>query len=282
MKKPLLRILTIVVLATLAVLTWNLFQTTEPPQREKSNRATENESNNEQLGMCTPDLKDIQAIEIEEVAKNCIRKEKTWQQPDGRGWLFPIIAVYNNTLVQIENEFYADIENAICMWTEINHDIPDFDREIKLYATPIPESYLTLYHDATAPDGEINLLNQLNPISTIVGKGLINEICPLLYSQSIYCNEGDEDCWFMTKSARSDGENYFIAGYRNIDKLYHRREDNDPLYFVINDTLYVAEDREFAGISDGKIIVKRIRNLVEDLEKRETSTFTLEICEIDL
>ncbi|MDR3168767.1 MAG: hypothetical protein LBU27_03255 [Candidatus Peribacteria bacterium] len=57
--------------------------------------------------------------------------------------------------------------------------------------------------------------------------------------------------------------------------------DKTPLYFVINDTLYEAGEREFAGIKNDTVTVQRISNLVENTETMK-STFTLETCEVDL
>jgi hypothetical protein len=78
---------------------------------------------------------------------------------------------------------------------------------------------------------------------------------------------------------RSDWENYFVAGYRNSHWDFE-----EPLYFVINDKLYEAGGRQFAGIKNDKIIIKKVDNIQqfkEPLEPRQT-TFTLETCEIDL
>jgi hypothetical protein len=57
--------------------------------------------------------------------------------------------------------------------------------------------------------------------------------------------------------------------------------DWNAKYYVINDQLYKAGDREFAGIENKKIIVQKLNNLVEKSETM-TTTFTLETCEIDL
>ncbi|MDR0282458.1 MAG: hypothetical protein LBI53_04040 [Candidatus Peribacteria bacterium] len=194
MKKPFLQSLAIVVAIALAILARYFYPKAEFPQTELptvSDQVEVEKLNSKSLSTCISDLKDIEAIKIDEAVKNCIHKEKIGQQPDGLGGLFSIIGIYNNTLVEIENEFYADVENAICMGTEINRQNPE--EEIILYAAPAPEHYLEMYYDATTPDGEKNPLNQLNPIRAVIGKGLINEI-PFLYPKSIYCNSGDEDC----------------------------------------------------------------------------------------
>ncbi|MDR3168817.1 MAG: hypothetical protein LBU27_03535 [Candidatus Peribacteria bacterium] len=78
---------------------------------------------------------------------------------------------------------------------------------------------------------------------------------------------------------RNDGTNYFIAGYRlPMDNIQRK---SDYLYFVINDKLYEASNRNFAGIENGKIIVKRMLDIDEDRDTWKAS-FTLETCEIDL
>jgi hypothetical protein len=114
--------------------------------------------------------------------------------------------------------------------------------------------------------------NMIEILQKLIGKGLLNQI-NTEYSYNI-CNADDKDCEFMTSGGfgRSDGTNYFVAGYRNDrgDNLVHYNT-GDILYFVINDKLYAVgpqsqKNRQFAGIENGKIIVKRILDLIESGE----------------
>jgi hypothetical protein len=127
---------------------------------------------------------------------------------------------------------------------------------------------------------DMETTNGISPYERILGKGLLNEIHIVAYSDNRVCERTDPECGVMiTGPGRTDGENYFVAGYRNQIPLPYNRVS--PLYYVINDKVYVAEDWNIAGITQEKFIVKRLINKTEN-RKDWTVNFTLETCEVAL
>ena len=209
-------------------------------------------------------LKNIDAIKIDDVVKNCTYKNKTWVLPEGLGGAnFPLV-VLNDKLVVVD-PFKSNVQ-----WWTLPESICSFidNDSTTQFAWEITSNYSN---------------NNLYSMHTknVLNKGLVNVIETFGYSDDIYCSKNDTDCWFMNnRESRTDGNNYFVKWYR-VSELSSLDKYPRTGYYAINDKLYESQNWNFWGIQNEKIIVKRLNNLVKN-ENTMTTTFVLQTCEINI
>lgn len=206
---------------------------------------------------CIPEkLNDVQIFDIDQLVKNCKEEKKEITLSDRAGWPNEELFIYNNQIVR--NDPFEDPTKIICYknW----------------------EKYMSLRWDWSS----YSILNRL------IWKWLLDEISnhqsdAISRCSQTYCSD------MLYSNRRQDGQNYFIAWYRNQDNLNSQKQ-----LYVINDKLYypwkVSENQEswaFVWIKNNKIIFKKRQNISSMLPNSYNDgtwdeTFILRTCEIDL
>lgn len=223
---------------------------------------------------CVPGLQwqlaDATILNMDNLVKNCTQKKDKWRLLDWLGGIFTIYKIFSGQV---------------------------------LFSSPrgdsMPAKDTFCIDENENQWGVTNWLTEIsinkNSLDRVISKKLINEIKgDVNIYDNYYCDDtrADADCSSMLDYWwRSDGNNYFIAGFRNGDLVY-----------VINDKLYhpgttkTSQDghlmnqskRNFVWINNNKIIVRRIKDSVAiwDINTEEAyglwTNVTLETCEISL
>lgn len=250
-----------------------------------------------------PALQTQEAIVIDEVVKNCSSQEKVGQIPDGLGgacfdWLAYDQAGDRILAMNVRDCHYGiEPQEALQRWVETTFLCKDTsDPEDQNFGTLFQESDMnseSAMHNAQVGNKVIALKKALKSWL------LTNTISDVFNLASLYCSENDPDCKavYDVGSRADEAGNYFVAG--------ERTDLAGKVVYAINDKLYLPWEMQgdipswistpnqkwtspwlFAGVKDGKIIVKKMKDYVstgkELPDYKFESKYTLETCEINL
>ena len=212
-------------------------------------------------------LLDVDILVMDDLVKNCTEKKKEWSFLDGLWGVYPEYIISNNQILTTVYNNWTPIDGSICEDTEGTKYIATNPTELPWYDT----------------------------ITRIIGRWLLDEIEGKVYPDNIYCSNNDSDCADMIDYGwRTDGQNYFVAWYRwkmtSESKIFYVIDDKvyDPWKSMLGRGIMTESKRNFAGIHDNRIIVKKISagTLIWDPDTMDVtqlkSNFILKTCEIDL
>ena len=232
----------------------------------------------------TEQLAQIPILVMDDLVKNCTEKKEEWKYRDGLGWVYPVYIIANNQVLSMSFNNDETGDRVVCQ-----------ENDGTKLLIPTWVTGLTWYGDIEIPWYATTL--------KVIVKWFINLIADKVYPDSMRCRETYQDCMDMIDYGWwTDGQNYFVAGYRSTRNQNYTGAGTNPdliKYYVINDKAYypwetkesgviTESKRNFVGIQNNKIIVRRMKDwvLVGDQKTADPATlksnFTLETCEIDL
>ncbi len=250
-----------------------------------------------------PKLQSQKVIVIDEVVKNCSTQEKKGQIPDGLGGACFDWHAYDQagdrllTMNDRTCHYGINPQEALQRWVEITFLCKDTsDPRYQIFGTLFQEPEMN--SESAIKNAQMG--NKPFALKKALKSWLLSATIPDVYNlASLYCTREDPDCAgvYDVGSWADNKGNYFVAGERADLKGKTIYAINDKLYFPWEmkgelPSWISSPDQKwtspwlFAGIKNGKIIVKKIKDCVptrkEPLEYTLESKFTLETCEVDL